>query len=202
MTTEKLQPEKWVELYGDYLYNLAIYKISDKALAEDLVQDTFLSALKARNSFRGDSSEKTWLCSILNNKIIDFYRKKKQPESLDEYLENTALSFNSNFFDLSPADYGHMNVSALAADWGSHAESSIMRNEFRTVMSFCLSKLPEKMTPVFSAKFIEEKKSDEICKEFNITSSNFWVIMHRTKLLMRACLEKNWFLSEKINESS
>ena len=200
MESTSLQPESWVNLYSDYLFTIAVYKLSDKELAEDLVQETFLSALRAQQSFRGDSSEKTWLCAILNNKIIDVYRKKKSPGSLDEYLEDTASEFNETFFDLSPDEYGHMKTSALAKDWGTGAEVSIMRNEFQTILTYCLSKLPPKMRPVFYAKYLDEKKSDQICKEFNITSSNYWVMIHRTKLLMRACLERNWFLSEKGNE--
>ena len=43
-------------------------------------------------------------------------------------------------------------------------------------------------------KYIEGLESDDICKELNITASNYWVLIHRAKLQLRACLEKNWFL--------
>lgn len=66
-----LDPSKWVDSYSDYLYNFAYYRVNDQELAEDLVQDTFLSALKARDSYKGEAAEKTWLVSILKNKIID-----------------------------------------------------------------------------------------------------------------------------------
>ena len=71
-----LDPQRWVDRYGDYLFNYAIVRVSDREKAEDLVQETFLSALKARESYRGDSTERTWLTSILKRKIIDTYRKK------------------------------------------------------------------------------------------------------------------------------
>ncbi len=64
-TSNKLNPEKWVDNYADYLYSYAIARINDEDEARDLVQDTFLSALKARNGFKGEASEKTWLISIL-----------------------------------------------------------------------------------------------------------------------------------------
>ena len=70
-----LNPEKWVSLYADYLFNYAIGRINDRDLAKDLVQDTFFSALKAKNNFKGESSERTWLIAILKRKIIDYYRK-------------------------------------------------------------------------------------------------------------------------------
>ncbi len=53
-------PDQWVSDYGDYLYSYAILRVRDTSLACDLVQDTFLAALKARHDFEGRSSEKTW----------------------------------------------------------------------------------------------------------------------------------------------
>ncbi len=70
-----LEPNSWVDNYADYLYRYAQSRVNDSAVAEDLVQETFLSAWKARERFEGRSSEKTWLSSILKNKIIDYYRK-------------------------------------------------------------------------------------------------------------------------------
>ncbi len=65
----------WVQLYSDSLYSWALHKTSDKETAEDLVQETFLVAVKSFNKFKGDSNPKTWLFAILNNKINDHYRK-------------------------------------------------------------------------------------------------------------------------------
>lgn len=56
----------------------------------------------------------------------------------------------------------------------------------------CLSKLPNKWKGVVSSKYLEEKDSEEICKDFDITSSNLWVIIHRAKLVLRDCLQTKW----------
>ena len=70
--------ENWVDLHGDFLYQYALPRLSnDSQLAEDLVQDTFLSALKSSSNFQGKSSQRTCFVSILRNKIIDYYRKYK-----------------------------------------------------------------------------------------------------------------------------
>ena len=71
-----LEPQHWVERYGDYLFNYAIVRVNDQEKAEDLVQETFLAGLKARENFQGKSTERTWLISILKRKIIDTYRKQ------------------------------------------------------------------------------------------------------------------------------
>ncbi len=66
--------ETWVEEYGDLLFRFAYVRVNDRGRAEDLVQDTFLSAIKGYDNFAKRSSEKSWLFSILKNEIIDFYR--------------------------------------------------------------------------------------------------------------------------------
>jgi RNA polymerase sigma-70 factor (ECF subfamily) len=75
---EKKSPDiaQWVENYTSDLYAWARYKLSDEELAKDLVQDTFMAAAEKTSSFKGESSPKTYLFSILNHKIIDHYRKK------------------------------------------------------------------------------------------------------------------------------
>lgn len=66
--TQRLDPEVWVDEYGDYLFRYALSRIHDPEFAEDLVQETFLAALHAKEGFTGDSSERTWLTWILKYK--------------------------------------------------------------------------------------------------------------------------------------
>ena len=63
----------WIDEYSDMLYNFSITRVNDHELARDLVQDTFVSALKGLESFKGKSTVKTWLFSILKRKIIDHW---------------------------------------------------------------------------------------------------------------------------------
>lgn len=71
--TKELQT--WIEMYSMALLNRAIYLLSDKQDAKDLVQDVFVAAIESYDNFREDSNPKTWLNSILNNKVADLYRK-------------------------------------------------------------------------------------------------------------------------------
>jgi len=86
-TMNKLKPDpaKWVDLYGNYLFRYAFFRVNNKSTAEDIVQETFLSALKAIDNFKFKSTEKTWLTGILKFKIIDYYRKKAK-ESLKKKI--------------------------------------------------------------------------------------------------------------------
>src|SRR6516164_10428229 len=65
----------WLTAHGDYLFNFAVGQLRDPAAAEDVVQETFLAALKARDRFSGRSSDRTWLVGILRHKIYDHLRK-------------------------------------------------------------------------------------------------------------------------------
>ena len=57
----------------------------------------------------------------------------------------------------------------------------------------CLNKLPTKQGEIFKKKTIENQDTDVLCKEYNITPSNLWVIIHRARKNLMECLEKNWY---------
>ena len=192
MNTEEeiLRPGNWVATYGDYLFSLALIKANNREAAEDIVQDTFLSAFKARDSFRKDSSEKTWLTAILKNKTIDYYRKKDVLNNLTSYLADTEPGFNENFFN---KENGHWLDKAAPAAWKELADTKVNRTELNKIIQYCIQKMPSKLIPVFVAKYLEEEEAETICKVYNLTSSNYWVIIHRAKVLIRSCLEKAGF---------
>lgn len=175
--------ETWVNQYTDALYSWAFHKVSDNELAKDLVQDTFLAAAGKMDSFKGDSSPKTWLLSILNHKIIDHYRKKiHQPVS----LENQSFS---TFFD---TDGSWQNV-RRPTDWQLDDEKQLLDDdEFQAVLRQCMDALPQKWNAAIQLKYLTEKNGEDICQELGITTSNFWQIIHRAKVQLRDCVEKNW----------
>ncbi len=186
-------PKKWVENYGDYLFSIAILKTNQRETAEDIVQETFMSAIKSLPSFKGESSEKTWLTAILNNKVIDYYRKKDILKNTDVYLQETEQSFSNSFFESASAPHGHWIKAATPEEWSKSADEARMKSDFYKILAYCIDKMPPRLILVFVSKFIDEKNVEEICKELDISPSNYWVIIHRSKLLMRKCLETNWF---------
>ena len=76
-TKNKLQATHWVNNYSDALYKYTVVRVNDTGIAEDIVQETFLSAWRNKDNFKGEASEKNWLYKICKNKIIDHYRKKE-----------------------------------------------------------------------------------------------------------------------------
>src|SRR5262249_29035876 len=79
----------WLATHGDYLFNLAVGQVRDPLVAEDLVQETFLAALKARDCFAGRSSDRTWLVGILRHKIYDHLRRVCRERSAHTYNQST-----------------------------------------------------------------------------------------------------------------
>ncbi|MBL7910136.1 MAG: sigma-70 family RNA polymerase sigma factor [Bacteroidia bacterium] len=184
-----LNPSKWVELYADYLYRFAYYRVNNDELAQDLVQDCFLAALKALETYKGQASEKTWLVSILKNKIIDHYKKASTRNESPLQLSTQDAPSYDYFFDKEAN--GHWKSDTKPKDWAA-ADNNFDAKEFYKTLEKCLSLLPEKWKGVFTMSLLDDAEAKLVCKEFDISSSNFWVIIHRAKLQVRACLEKNW----------
>ena len=182
MTGDK-RLEQWVESYTKELYSWAFHKVSDTELAKDLVQDTFLAAVEKIQSFKGDSSPKTWLFSILNHKIIDHYRKKI---NLPSSIENQSLLY---YFDSD----GGWNPEKRPKDWADDETELLDNEEFREILNNCLGELPEKWNASIKLKYLLNKNGDEICQELSISPTNLWQIMHRAKIQLRECVENNWF---------
>ena len=183
-----LKPEKWLDLYGDYLFTFAHMRVSDADLAEDLVQDTFFSALKAKDNFRGSASEKTWLISILKNKIIDHYRKTGRKDSEGNRISGKKSVRLDQFYN-----EGAWLDNARPTNWNTDYNQPIETKEFFEIFNSCVSRLKGKGAIAFKMKYIDQEDTELICKTLEITPSNYWVLIHRAKLLLKECLDKKWF---------
>ncbi len=193
MQTNILDYKNWADRYTDYLFSFAYYKVGKREEAEDLVQETFLSAYKSRDTYSGAASEKTWLMAILKNKIIDYYRKPKIMDSFSTYLDQTEEAFDNSFFDQN--NYGRWKEDIGENYFSKGSDSYLISKEFQKFLHICLEQMPTKLKAVFISKYIDDEKTENICKEHGITSSNYWVIIFRSKTLLRTCLEKKGILN-------
>lgn len=171
-----------VEQHTGELYSRAFFKVSDSEMAKDLVQDTFVAAAEKISTFKGESTPKTWLFSILNNKIIDYYRAKV----VRPYHYNTQLF--SNFF----TEDGDWRNDKMPGNWNDDEGHLLDDADFNATLKKCLDALPDKWSLGIKLKYLMEKESNEICQELGISTTNFWQIVHRAKIQLRDCLETNW----------
>lgn len=185
-----VDPERWLDEYGDELFSFTVLRVRDRGTAQDLVQETFLAALKARQSFAGRSTERAWLFGILRNKLADHYRLQSREVPLLEAGSSTPEE--EGFFHSSgPGKDGWITRVAPKA-WES-PDASLISKEFQVVFQECVSNLPEKIALVFLRREVDDVPSEEVCKEFGISPNNFWVMLHRARMALRRCLEVHWF---------
>lgn len=185
---------EWVALYSDELYSWACYKINDSEASKDLVQDTFLAAFKGLDSFKDDSNPKTWLFSILNNKVIDHYRAKGKSiiECRDTNTDPVVAATNALFDGSGNWDSRPVN------NWQAEAETNLLDDhKFNATMTTCLNDLPENWRAAVVAKYLLAKDGGEVCTELGISKANYWQILHRAKLLLKECLEIHWFNKQR-----
>ena len=182
---------KWVEEHGDLLYRFARCRVSSHELAEDLVQITFISALKDWQRFRRESSAKTWLISILRHKIIDHYRRKKT-DSLEDFPDGgEAVTQSAVASEEMVQDTASIRL---------NPEEILEHQELRSTLRECLDLLPERFRQVFVMRDIENKSTENICRELELSVSNFSVMMYRARLLLKDCFLKKGFPSLSKNK--
>jgi len=184
-----MNTSEWVDEFGDYLFRYAVARVRNEALAEDLVQETFLAAIRGQERFSGRSSVKTWLTGILKHKIIDHYRKAYREPLISD------LSPLDEAQDKQFNEWGHwlMNDVVPPRKWKDEQIENLDRKEFWVYFKKCADELPERIRNVFIMRELDGADSSDICEVLGISSQNYWTIMHRARSALRHCLERTWF---------
>lgn len=184
-----LDPERWVEEHGDYLYYFALSRLRDPSRAEDFVQEAMLAALKSADRYQGRSAERTWLAGILKHKLLDHFRKAGRETSftdLEFYAGEEQEAFEPGLLS------EHWTDGAGPQDWGGLG-GNLDREEFWRTYQDCTRRLPARVAQVFTLREVDETPSEEVCRTLGITPNNLWVMLHRARMALRRCLEENWF---------
>jgi len=192
-----LDPERWVAEYADALFGFAAARVREAAIAQDLVQETFLAALKASQGFAGRSTERAWLFGILRNKLADYYRRQNREVPLAD-LDAPLPEEQGAFGDRGLGKDGWLGRMAPKA-WETPDET-LVNKEFQGVLNRCLSQLPGKVALAFSLREVEGQPSEEVCKDLGVSPNNLWVMLHRARMGLRRCLEVHWFGNKRKHE--
>ncbi len=183
MSGKNLKPNSWVDKYSNYLFNYAITRVNDTEVAKDLISETFLAGLKSKDNFKGDSTERTWLVSILKHKIIDHYRKINSKKGKAE----VKINYTS---EDQEGDWLEKQVPDLS---DKSAEDNIENTELGLAIESCLEQINSKQAQIFRMKTIQNYDTEAICNVFDITPSNLWVMIHRARKSLANCLDESWF---------
>ena len=182
-----------IESHRPYLLRYALSQLRDGQLAEEAVQEALVSALESVGTFGGKSTLRTWLTSILRFKVIDLQRRNVADRTRLEPTDFSAQADDESWLDELFDETGHWRVPPQA--W-SDPEAALEQRRFWEMFEKCLDRLPAAGARVFFKREILGEDTGTICKEERITTSNCWVILHRARLALRACVEKNWFGKE------
>ncbi len=177
-------PKTWVDAYGDRLFRYVLPRVRDQAAAEDLVQETFLTALKARAAFKGESSELTWLTGILRNKIFEHYRKQSREVPLDPADDSREDAL---------FDGRHWTPAEAPREWPqAKAESA----ELGAVLRRCLEGLTAPVARAFVLREMEGLDARSAAETLGVPPGHLAVLLYRARLRLRRCLERNHFAPE------
>jgi RNA polymerase sigma-70 factor (ECF subfamily) len=182
-------PATWVDAHGDRLFRYALSRIRDERAAEDLIQDTLITAFQARDKFQGNSSELTWMIGILRNKIFEHLRRQSREVPLgptdDEDREE-------DLFDGT----GHWKAAAAPADWGGEPHAKAEGAEFSAALKNCLDALTPNVARAFVLRDMEGVEHLECARAMGVPPGRLAVLLYRARMRLRRCLERGLFAPE------
>mgnify|MGYP001223002133 FL=1 len=179
-----LDPNEWVELHGDSLFQYAYSRLRNSDSAEEVVQETFVSALKHAGQFRGKGAEGAWLMGILKRKVVDHIRKSLRSGLQVDTSERTDIT------EILYDEAGMWRPEYRRDDF--RPLDSLEKEEFWRVLEKCLSGLPLRQANAFKLRTLEEQSTEEISKDLGITASTVWVLLHRARTRLANCMRSHW----------
>ena len=185
----ELSPEDlvaWLHEHGDVLFRYARKRVGTTEAAEDLVQETFLAALRSADGFAGRSKVQTWLIGILRHKIADHLRRLTRQKERETQADTT-------YEGVFRQGNWRVGVKTWTTDPGRFIEAE----EFWRVLAQCQEKLPAKLGAAFRMPDVEQLAMTEICEALEISATNLSVRLHRARILMRECLDHHWFALDR-----
>ena len=177
-----------------YLMKVARLQLRDEHLAEDCVSDVLTQAYEKRASFRGDSSLRTWLTTILKNRIVDLLRKQWREQPLEQSNDNGSDDSIDRLFDAS----GHYAQMPSAV---RDPAELCQQDGFLAAVQRCVDMLPKRVGQVFVLREVFGVETRDICKDLSLTTSNVWVQLYRARMMLRTCLEQGGFGRARAGEA-
>lgn len=183
--------EREIAALRQSMLRFARLQLQDATVAEDAVQEALSAAYASRERFAGRAQVKTWIFSILRNKIIDLLRSQARHPTHSLTRDDGRDAEVGALF----AEGGHWHKENRPVDWGD-PEAAFDNEQFWMIFEFCLKAMAEQQARIFSMREFLGLETAEICTQLGISENNCWVILHRARSRLRLCLEENWINRE------
>jgi RNA polymerase sigma-70 factor, ECF subfamily len=183
-----------VERYHAQLVRLAMVYVSNRAVAEEVAQETWIGVLQGIDRFEGRSSFRTWLFRILTNQA----KRRGQREARS--LPFAAFSARADTEDVEPTvaperfqPAGHEWAGhwvSFPRNWRETPEDLLLSDETRTLVRQAIDALPLTQRLVITLRDVEGAPSAEVCNMLAISETNQRVLLHRARAKVRGQLER------------
>ena len=180
-----------VEAYHAPLRRLALTFVRTGAVADEVVQETWLGVIRGIHRFEGRSSLKTWIYRILTNtaKARAVREARTVPISSLETDEGPTVD-PSRFLDANHDRWpGHW--AAPPSRWEEIPEEALLGRETMSIVSEAMDALPELQRRVVVLRDVEGWSAEEVCDLLGLTEVNQRVLLHRGRAKVRARLEEH-----------
>jgi RNA polymerase sigma-70 factor (ECF subfamily) len=159
-----------VDAYSAPIYRLGLKMLGVPQDAEDVLQNTFLSALTHLAGFEGRSSISTWLYRIASNEALMQIRRKRN---------------NINIEDLQTEDSDEGLIPEIFMDWSALPESELINGEAKSKLDGAVNKLPESLRMVFLLRDVEGISIKETAEILSLTETNVKTRLLRARMRLR-----------------
>ncbi|MBI5543951.1 MAG: sigma-70 family RNA polymerase sigma factor [Deltaproteobacteria bacterium] len=174
---EQVAFERLVTLYRSKVFGLALRMTKDRGEAEEIVQETFLSAWRHLDAFRGDAAFGSWVYRICANFCLMKLRRRKVEAPAQE--EEQGPRFDAD---------GRL-VESAGIDWSRSSEAQVLDHELRCAITCATATLPEEHRAVFLLKDIDGLSYEEIGQAVGATIPAVRSRLHRARLAMREAID-------------
>src|SRR3954447_18288627 len=178
-----------LDRYGAVLLRVAQSYVRSPAVAEEVVQETWMAVLSGVDRFEGRSSVKTWIFRILTN------RAKRRAEREGRCVPFSSLtSEDEDWAGAVPAERfrhpgypGHWTVPP--GDWRTIPDARLLSRETVEQFRRAMADLPPRQQQVLALRDVEGWASDEVCVALDLSEGNQRVLLHRARSKVRASME-------------
>lgn len=153
--------------------------------AEELVQETLLSAMDAGHAFAGRSAERTWLMGIMAHKIADHFRRRRKEAAASCELAGDHMP-GSEF--TARGTWAHRRR-AWPDPHPAPGSSQHEQDEQTAALLACIEALPPSQGEAVWLREVLGIPTRELCKDLGVSETNLWTRLHRARLALRACLD-------------
>lgn len=180
-----------VDRYSASLLRVALVYVRDRAVAEEVVQETWLGVIRGIDRFEGRSSLKTWIFRILANKAKT--RGERERRTMPFSALNGAARAEpavepERFLDHDhPTWPGHW--ASPPASWEGIPEDRLLAGETLGCIQDAIAELPAAQAQVITLRDVEGWSAEEVCALLGVSGGNQRVLLHRARSKVRRALE-------------